>query len=189
MSNSHIYTTLTDEDLLQRYRQQGDNHWLGVLLQRYTMLLLGVAMKYLKDKDQAEDAVQQIMLKTLTHLPQGEIQNFKGWLYILMRNHCLQQLREKTYKASEEHLIAAAADTTSIAALAEKEHTLQQMEAALASLIPEQRLSLVLFYLKKKSYQEIMEQTGFSFMQVKSFIQNGKRNLKLILIKKMNKEQ
>ncbi len=62
---------------------------------------LGVALKYLKDRTQAEDAVQQVFLKALTHLPQEEILNFKGWLYVLMRNHCLQQLRDKTLSCPE----------------------------------------------------------------------------------------
>lgn len=148
------------------------------------MLLFGVAMKYLKNKDKAEDAVQQILLKSLTHLPQGEIQNFKGWLYILMRNHCLQTLRDKAHNTFQA-LSSLAAAPSSIAAIEEKELTLRQLEEAMKELTAAQRLSLELFYLKKKSYQQIMEQTGYSFMQVKSFIQNGKRNLKLILLKKM----
>ena len=103
---------LTDEELLQNYRADGDNQWLGRLLLRYTTLLLGVALKYLKDKNQAEDAVQQVFEKVLTHMPQQEIHNFKGWLYILMRNHCLQQLRDKTYLADEITLAQLSASET-----------------------------------------------------------------------------
>lgn len=190
LNYNNRYTDLTDEELLLRYRQYNDNNWLGILLQRYTMLLLGVAMKYLKDKTSAEDAVQHIMLKTLTHLPQGEILNFKGWLYILMRNYCLQLLKEKKHSVTEHYLAFIATDDTSITAAAiEKEENLQQMEHALCNLVPEQRLCLALFYLNKKSYQEIMQQTGYDFMQVKSYIQNGKRNLKLMLTKQSNNQQ
>src|SRR4028119_913142 len=98
------HNTLSDDDLLLHYRRTGAAEWLGWLLQRYTVLLLGVGMKYLKDKDAAHDAVQAVFLKALTHLPQGEIQNFKGWLYILTRNHCLQQLRDRHHLAGEEVL-------------------------------------------------------------------------------------
>lgn len=145
------------------------------------MLLLGVAMKYLKDKDTAQDAVQQIFLKTLTHLPAGEIANFKGWLYILMRNHCLQYLRDRVHHAPEEviHWLPSTADQKEEAI--EKEVTLSEMEAALNDLVPEQQSCIRAFYLQRKSYQHIMEETGFSFAQVKSYIQNGKRNLKIIL--------
>lgn len=151
------------------------------------MLLLGVAMKYLKDKEQAQDAVQQVFLKALTHLPQGEIQNFKGWLYILMRNHCLQLLRDKSYMADEQAITNVAATETDNKALLQQEHTLEQMTEALEELPEEQKQSIVLFYLQKLSYQQITERTGYNFMQVKSYIQNGKRNLKQLLMKRGTK--
>ena len=179
------HTALTDEELLQRYRESGNAEWLGHLLQRYTMLMLGVALKYLKQKEQAEDAVQHVFYKTLTHLPEGEILNFKGWLYVLMRNHCLQLLREKNYKLPEEALLNLSADEETKEERYKQEYTLEQLSEALKMLNDDQRIAIEMFYLKKMSYQQIMEKTGFSFMQVKSFIQNGKRNLKLILNKRL----
>jgi RNA polymerase sigma factor (sigma-70 family) len=147
--------------------------------------LFGVALKYLKDKSLAEDAVQQVFEKVLTHIPKEPIQNFKGWLYILMRNHCLQQLRNKPYNAGEAALSGLTAATDEKETLLWHEHTLQQMEAAIEQLNEEQRKTIVLFYLEKYSYEQIIAQTGYTFMQVKSFIQNGKRNLKTILMKKL----
>ncbi len=187
--NSHLYGSLsaqnhhnqTDEELLHRYRSTGNNAWLGHLLQRYTMLLLGVAMKYLKDKDAAQDAVQHIFLKSLTHLPAGEIGNFKGWLYILMRNHCLQQLRDRVRLAGEETIQYIPAETDGREEALLHEVTLMAMHAALQELAAEQQDCIRAFYLQRKSYQQIMGETGFSFAQVKSYIQNGKRNLKIIL--------
>ena len=143
-----------------------------------------MAMKYLKDKEQAQDAVQQVFLKALTNLPQGEIQNFKGWLYILMRNHCLQLLRDKNYPAGEQVLANIPTQETDNEKLLQEDQTLEQMNDALEELPEEQKQSIVLFYLQKLSYQQITEQTGYSFMQVKSYIQNGKRNLKQILLKR-----
>lgn len=170
--------------MLLLYRSTADNQWIGILLQRYTMLLFGVAMKYLKDKAQSEDAVQQVFLKALTHLPHGKILNFKGWLYILMRNHCLQLLRDKHYKAEESVLEHIKADETEKEDLLLHEYTLEQMEISLRELIAEQRDCIMFFYLQKMSYQQVMDKTGFSFAQVKSYIQNGKRNLKQILLNK-----
>ena len=186
MEASSKYQNLDDDALLQAYRRSGDNQCLGYLLQRYTMLLLGVGMKYLKDKDEAQDAVQQVFMKAITHLPQGEILNFKGWLYVLMRNYCLQMLRSTTYK-TDEQVLANLRDTSddNRTALLEQEYTLEQMSEALDELNDEQRVSITMFYLKKMSYNEIIEQTGFTFTQVKSYIQNGKRNLRLSIMKKM----
>ena len=186
MTGDNRYSKLSDEELLHTFRKTGDNLWLGQLLQRYTTLLLGVAMKYLKDRDSAEDAVQQVFLKVLTHIPKEEINNFKGWLYILMRNHCLQLLRDKTYNTDTEVLNGIAAPVNEHEALKAHEYTLQQMEEGIELLHEEQRVTITLFYLHKKSYEQITAETGYSFMQVKSFIQNGKRNLKMILLKKLS---
>lgn len=190
MERSGQHTDHTDEQLLQKYHSSKNNEWLGILLQRYTLLLLGVAMKYLKDKEQAADAVQQIFLKALTALPQGEIQNFKGWLYILMRNHCLQLLRDKTHLAGEEALgKIPLQETESTEELRQQEQTLEQMTLLLKQLPAEQQQSIDLFYLQKLSYKEITDRTGFSFAQVKSYIQNGKRNLKQLLLKNTDKRR
>jgi RNA polymerase sigma-70 factor (ECF subfamily) len=63
----------------------------------------------------------------------------------------------------------------------DREQQLLLLEEALKQLGAEQRHCIELFYLGQKSYQQIMTETGLSFKQVKSFIQNGKRNLKIAL--------
>lgn len=188
MTGTSRHNELSDEELLSAYRKSGDNEWLGYLLPRYTTLLLGVALKYLKDKVQAEDAVQQVFLKALTKMPKEEIQNFKGWLYILMRNHCLQLLRDKLPHSDESALAGLAASPIDEEELKLHEYTLQQLTVAMNTLNEEQRVALTLFYLKRLSYEQIILQTGYNFMQVKSFIQNGKRNLRIILSKKLGEQ-
>lgn len=183
MSNSR-HTEQPDEALLLLYKSTEDSRWMGLLLERYTMLLFGVAMKYLKDKVKAEDAVQQVFLKVLTHLPQGEINNFKGWLYILMRNHCLQQLRDREYTREDSVLAYVPASENDRESLLLHDYNLEQMTVALEELNKEQRDCIVYFYLDKMSYQQVMDKTGFNFAQVKSYIQNGKRNLKQLILKK-----
>lgn len=178
------HTYKTDEELISSFRINGDNRLLGILLQRYTMLLLGVAMKYLKEKNTAQDAVQHVFMKAITHLPKENIQNFKGWLYILMRNHCLQQLRDKHYHTDESLLANVSASQEDNDERIWKETTLEAMQHAITMLDDEQQQCITMFYLRKQSYKQIMEQTSFTFEQVKSYIQNGKRNLKLILTQK-----
>jgi RNA polymerase sigma-70 factor (ECF subfamily) len=173
----------TEDELLQQFRKTGDTYWLGQVLQMHTVLLLGVAMKYLKDADSAADAVQTVFLKALTHFPQDEMRNVKGWLYILVRNHCLQLLREKVYHAPAEAIdtVPATDGDFGESAAWEKEYTLQQLEAGLTRLPEEQRTVINLFYLQRKSYAEVQALTGYTFGQVKSYIQNGKRTLRLLL--------
>lgn len=183
---AHRYDHISDNDLLANFTADGNPEWIGVLLQRYTLLLLGVCMKYLKDENEARDCVQQIFLKVLTEVPKYKIEYFKSWLYMVAKNHCLMRLRDKSGRAVKElNENAAAHVETDKQQLLETEVTYDLLEEALKELNDEQKTCVNLFYLQKKSYQQITERTGFTPMQVKSYIQNGKRNLKLILERKL----
>lgn len=160
----------------------GDSEWLGVLLERYTMLLFGVCMKYLKHEEQAKDAVQQVFLKALSEMPKYKIDNIGGWLYQVAKNLCFSNLRSKKEYAGDEHLsYLAQPEEVPLSLLIEKEKDIDRLKEELNTLKEDQRICVVSFYLEKKSYSQIAESTGFSIKQVKSHIQNGKRNLKLKL--------
>lgn len=177
------YKDISDAELLEKFYADHDNKWLGILLPRYTLLLLGVCMKYLKNEEDARDCVQQIFLKVIKELRKYKVEYFKSWIYMIARNHCLMKLRDNKkliVELNENTTLAANAETDK-KKLVEKDALLQKMETALQKLNPEQRECLKLFYLGKKSYSEVAEITGFSMMQVKSYLQNGKRNLKLLI--------
>lgn len=181
------YNAYDDAALLKNYKATGDSNWLGILLERYTMLLFGVCMKYLKDQDRARDAVQQIFLKSINELNKYEVTYFKSWLYILAKNHCLLQLRN-TRNFVDTDAVADAPAEYNDHQHQEKEKTYHNLEQALELLKPDQKTCITLFYLQKMSYQDISDKTGFTAMQVKSHIQNGKRNLKLLMEQKLNNE-
>jgi len=181
------YEHITDTELLEKFYSDNDNRWLGIVLQRYTLLLLGVCMKYLKNEEESRDAVQQIFLKAITELGKYRVVYIKSWLYMVARNHCLMKLRDKHVFISVEERSQLAAVETDQKEMAEKEATLNLLESSLEELNPEQKTCVTLFYLQKKSYHEIVDITGFSLLQVKSYIQNGKRNLRILVEKKMNK--
>ena len=182
--NKHI----SDQELLEKFYADRDNQWLGILLERYTLLLLGVCMKYLKSEELARDSVQQIFLKAITELQKYRVEYFKSWIYMVAKNHCLMQLRDKPDKNTIEvkDSIPAEADETDKESLLLNEKTYEYMGEALKELNADQQLCVTLFYMEKKSYQQITEQTGYSMMQVKSHIQNGKRNMRILIEKKMN---
>lgn len=183
------YPHITDEQLLNNFYKNRDNHWLGVLLERYTLLLYGVAMKYLKNEEEAKDTVQQVFLKAITELNKYHVQYFKSWLYMVTKNHCLMMLRQKPgfHKDIVEEQIADESDPASKYHHLEKDRHLQLMSDSLDELNHEQKQCVTLFYLQKKSYQQIADESGYTVMQVKSYIQNGKRNLKMIMEKKISK--
>ena len=107
---------------------------------------------------------------------------------MVAKNHCLMKLRDRQSKIPAElteKLMAAPEEETDWQALVQTDQALEVMEEALKEINPEQQQCVTLFYLQRKSYQEISDTTGFTMMQVKSFIQNGKRNLKLLIEKKL----
>jgi RNA polymerase sigma-70 factor (ECF subfamily) len=185
--NKDSHNHLSDHELLEKFYADHNNEWLGILLQRYTLLLLGVSMKYLKNEEEAKDSVQQIFLKVIMELQKYKVEYFKSWIYMVAKNHCLMKLREKNSKAIElnENLLRTPEEEKDKTTIIEDEYTLELMNEALHELNPEQKQCVTLFYLHKKSYQQISEETGYSLLQVKSYIQNGKRNLKLMIEKKL----
>ena len=186
---------LSDLELVAHYKQTNDNSSVGVLFQRHTHLIFGVCMKYLKDEDDAQDASMQIFEKLLTDLRKHEIQQFKGWLHMVCKNYCLMQLRSDTTKLKHNKEIHK-----DLAGLMEydqhshlinenkKELQLTYMEECMKGLNEEQRLCIELFFLQEKSYQEVTELTSYNMNNVKSYIQNGKRNLKICIETKSAKK-
>jgi RNA polymerase sigma-70 factor (ECF subfamily) len=177
------YNDIDDAELLNNFYRDHDNKWLGILLPRYTLLLLGVCMKYLKNEEDAKDAVQQIFLKIISELHKYKVEYFKSWIYMIAKNHCLMQLRNNKYSQVElnEKVVPAQNISADKTELLEKDKLLNKMQRAVKQLNPEQQQCVILFYLEKKSYSEIVEITGFSLMKVKSSLQNGKRNLKRMM--------
>lgn len=181
------YTHISDAALLDYYYADKDQQWIGILLERYTLLLLGVCLKYLKNEEEAKDAVQQIFLKVLTELSKYRIDYFKSWLYMVAKNHCLMKLRNHRDRYTKDitEQKGLAAEEINRPELLENEKTYALLEETINELGREQQQCVILFYLQKKSYTQISEATGYSLLQVKSYIQNGKRNLKSTLEKKL----
>lgn len=173
-----------DEGMLESYRQSGDLTVLGALFERYMPLLYGVCLKYLKDEEAAKDAVMGIFEELIIKVKQHEIKQFRSWVYVLGRNYCLMRLRSG--KRMEEVSLDEVMEFTPFLHPEEnnnKEEALNALERCMKKLTDGQRHSVQLFYLEEKSYREVVEATGYSMNDVKSYIQNGKRNLKICLEK------
>ena len=171
-----------DDKLIEAYRANGDINLLGKLYERYMPLIYGVCLKYLKDEEPARDAVMAIFEELVTKVKQHDIKQFRSWLYVLSRNHCLMQLRAGkkllTVELDEfmEFVPEVHPDNN-------KEQALQALEHCIDKLASAQKQSVRLFYLEERCYKEIADTTGYTLNEVKSYIQNGKRNLKICLEK------
>lgn len=180
---------LPDLELISQYRNSGDSAFVGELFERYAHLIYGVCKKYLKDDEEARDASMEVFEYLIKELLKYEIQNFKSWLARATSNFCLMRIRKKRsleakeedFKKTEVEDVELGNDPHLHSESEAKELEIQRLEAAILELKDEQKTCVELFFLKGKSYQEVADLTGFTYKQVKSYIQNGKRNLKVAL--------
>jgi RNA polymerase sigma factor (sigma-70 family) len=179
------HSALADKELVALYKENGDMAVLGELYQRYMELVYGVCLKYFKEPERSKDSVMLIFEELTTKLKKHEVDNFKGWLHQLAKNHCLMQLRTpknmKTVEFKTE--IVQSEEDVHLNGVMEKEESLQTMEFCLETLVAEQKEAIQLFYLQGRCYNEITEITGKEWNQVRSLIQNGRRNLKICMEK------
>ena len=189
--------TGSDEELLKRYRDEGDIRLAGQLYERYMNLVFGVCLKYLEEREWAKDEVMNIFEKLVTVLPQQqEISNFRTWLYVVTKNHCLMLLRSR--KSEAAHAEAMMNDplffmenTSGMHPMGDDEggetddpggeDGMKRLEECIERLREEQRNCIRLFFYEGCSYRQISERLGVDEMKVKSYIQNGKRNLKICM--------
>jgi RNA polymerase sigma-70 factor (ECF subfamily) len=174
----------TDKELVDAFRQSGDPNHLSALYQRYMDLVFGVCLKYFKDAERSKDAVMDIFEELNQKLPKHEVDNFKGWLHVLARNYCLMQLRSpkniRTTEFNADFMQSAQSTHLENEAL-ENEENFKNLADCLETLPGDQKESIRLFFVHKKCYNEIAAITGYEWNKVRSYIQNGKRNLKICL--------
>ena len=179
---------LSDQELIDLYIKTDDTVHIGELFDRYAHLVYGIALKYFDREDDRREAVMQVFEKLYTALKEHKIDNFKCWLYSVAKNHCLMILRKENTVSFNEQLQLKKfqqdfMDFSGDFSLnqAEDEIIDKKLPEAIKQLSDEQRICIELFYLHEKSYKEVADTTNYSMNQVKSYIQNGKRNLKIML--------
>jgi len=175
--------SLTDAELIALYKTSADLQPLGVLYQRYMDLVYGVCLKYFNDQEKAKDAVMQIFEELVTKLKKHEIENFRGWLHMVAKNHCLMELRSRKNLKTVElpASLMQNEENVHLNGVLEKEENFEKLEYCLTTLSAEQSQAVRLFYLEGRSYNEIVEIMACDWNQVRSFIQNGRRNLKICM--------
>jgi len=178
-------SNLEDVELIALYKKKGDASYITPLLERYSGLLYGVCLKYLKEEAQAEDAVMQIVEKLLVKLKEHEVSNVKSWLGVLTKNHCLEILRKqkKHLTVSLDKEVMQNGPLLHPFEEDEQEQTFTKLEDCLEGLEKLQKECVHLFYYQDKSYKDIAALKSLSIGKVRSYIQNGRRNLKICMEK------
>ena len=177
---------LSDEEALKHYKDSGNTEYFGELYNRYIPLLYGIGLRYLKEADKAEDAVMQLFEDLLPKIIQQDIFIFRTWIYTVMKNHCLQLLRKEKQEIPVDS-DAGIMESDEILHLFDEENDdkekKEQLKRCIKKLPVEQRIAIIRFFMEEMSYADIVNSTEYSLKQVKSFIQNGKQNLKICIEK------
>lgn len=176
----------TDEQLLEKYRSSGDARFLGMLYERYMPMVYGVCLKITKDVGKAEDAVMAIYEELTYKTREHQIESFRGWLYVLARNHCLMAWRKNHRHPTYSHAPETMEFFDAIEGAFDYELPVSgpaPLEKCLGQLSALQHQSVTLFYYEDKSYKEISEMLEEDVGKVRSYIQNGRRNLRNCLEK------
>ncbi len=190
LKNEESSYQLSDEDIILQYKSTLDNHYVGVLYERYAHIIFGICLKYLKNRHDAEDVMVEIYEKLEITLIQKEVGKFRNWLFVMVKNYCVSKLRSlqtetkrrQSYKDYVKHLTLQENDFTEI----DENCTILeegQLAALVATLPHKQKICVASFYFENKSYKDIAEYLGESVGKIRSYIQNGRRNLKLMLSK------
>ncbi|MCE3296873.1 MAG: polymerase, sigma-24 subunit, subfamily [Crocinitomicaceae bacterium] len=182
------YRQLSDAELTQALKLQQDKAALSVIYERYSHLVLGTCLKYLKDEAEAQDLTSKIFEELVPKIVRHEISYFKAWLYQLVKNECLMHLRKNQYLFVRNDFAGITTEASTEDKHA-KERKMELLEEAIEQLNQEQADSIRLFYLENKSYAEISLELKLDLNKVKSYIQNGKRNLKNLLLQHEEFEQ
>lgn len=183
----HKRKEYSDEELLSLFKDTSKAEYFQQLYERYIPLIYGLCLKYLQNTEQSQDAVIDIF-ENLSQKIQGyEIKIFKNWLYSVVKNHCFHILKENKREIIvnfDSQLMESEPilDLLSENANEDKEDALNK---CLEQLPEPQRISVEKFFYEDKSYAEIVDETGFHLKSVKSYIQNGKRNLKICIEKNL----
>lgn len=183
----------SDSDLLQEYLDTGNLEILGELYNQYIHLVYGVCLKYFKNRDESKDAVNNIFEILITEIPKFDIQNFRSWLYVVTKNHCLMVIRKnksekKRFEKYSEDFFMESTDISHPIDEAHESKLEEQLKECIEKLKKEQQQCIQMFYHDKKCYNEISDILGIKQNKVKSFIQNAKRNLKICLEQSMEKQ-
>ncbi len=176
----------SDEELLTAYKKRPSPSVLTTLFHRHSHKLFGLCLSYLKNDQDAEDVVMETFESLHDKIMAYEIDNFESWLFFVTRNYCLKVLKRKARKRTEgldeiteENFVESPPEK----ALSIEERRMEVLSDAIDQLNPPQRRCIILFYLENRSYQQVSELAGFELNEVKSHIQNGKRNLRNLINK------
>ncbi|MEL6655687.1 MAG: sigma-70 family RNA polymerase sigma factor [Bacteroidota bacterium] len=175
----------SDEELVRQFQQSGDRFLLGLLLRRYSQSILGTCHYYLRQPQDAEDAAMEVCELIVRQLQKPkEIKRFKDWVFIIARNYCFRKLKdnkrltELSTEWEKDFLNSDVQYELGDTLYVQEEALYARVDAEIQQLNEQQRLCLTAFYWQGEKYKDIAARYGMTTDEVRSAIQNGRRNLR-----------
>ena len=156
---------------------------LGELYTRYSDLVFGVSMKYLQSMEDSEDMVMDVFEVLTRKLKTQDVSNFKSWLFVLVKHQCLGVLRQRkrNHGGTSEAMFMHLASPEHLNDMKILEHKESVLRECISKLADHQQETIRLFYFEHFPYSQISAEMGIHIDKVRSYIQNGRRNLKKCL--------
>ena len=166
---------MTDESLVERFQASGDAKYFEEIWRRYAQGVFNRCLRFLRNSAAAEDLTSDTFLRVIQGIRDYRADNFPGWVSTIARNLCVNHVRSAAARHECMTIEDVKGDQSD-----EKQQFNAEVEDVLNQLPERQRRTLKLFFIDKYSYKEIVELTGYSHKEVKSYIQNGRRKFRLL---------
>ncbi|MFK7923284.1 MAG: RNA polymerase sigma factor [Bacteroidia bacterium] len=170
----------SEQELLAHFRDTQDPEVIALLMTRYDGLIYGMALKWLRDPERARDFAGDLYIKLFEHLQKQEVENFPAWLGRTIRNR-LHDLRRKDNVRDEYKSGFVPPEAPRVENAWDFAMDKSGLGQALAGLSESESIVIRGVYFDDKSYQEIGEEQGWSFNQVRGARERAIRKLRIVL--------
>ena len=173
----------SDEKLILRF-QEGDINAYNELVKRYKDRLLNFVLRYFNNVEQAEDVVQDTLIKLYTHASYYKnIAKFSTWIFTIAKNNALTELRKNKRKKTDSlwtedgQIIDINSKEESLDSKVQNEIAIDQLNKFLEEIPENFRMAVVLRDFQELSYEEISKILEIPIGTIKSRINRGRIQL------------
>ena len=173
----------SDEKLILRF-QEGDINAYNELVKRYKDRLLNFVLRYFNNVEQAEDVVQDTLIKLYTHASYYKnVAKFSTWIFTIAKNNALTELRKNKRKKTDSlwtedgQIIDISSKEESLDSKVQNEIAIDQLNKFLDEIPENFRMAVVLRDFQELSYEEISKILEIPIGTIKSRINRGRIQL------------
>jgi RNA polymerase sigma factor (sigma-70 family) len=177
----HKAEEIETAEWLKGLLSNGDTRYWGRIFEKYKRPVFARCFSMLQNGEDARDLTSDVFIRAFENIRQYDMKRpFFPWLYRIATNLCIDFIRRNDrVRAMQEKDVENLSDENGPDTLLDNETLKEKIKTAIEKMKSPQKLCFCLFYLQEKSYDEIVQLTGYNHDEVRSHIQNGRRKFKL----------